>query len=286
MQKPQLTYTLAPSKPNIELPDGACDTHVHVFGPQSAFPFAEKRTFTPADASKEQLFSLHRHLGISRCVIVQSACHGYDNAVVADAISAGMGNYLGVALVRPDIATADLKHLAQSGFRGVRFNFMRHLATGVTVQEVISLTPKLADLGMHLQVHFESQLVHSLTPHLQCAACEVVVDHMGRVDASEGVQGEDFQGLMRLLEDPKLYVKLSGIDRIDPQPPYVQGIELAHTLLKHVPDRCLWGTDWPHPNHTHIPDDGVLTSQIAAIAPTEQLRQQLLVTNPYRLYRF
>lgn len=282
----KLTYSLTPTKPTIELPAHACDAHVHVFGPQHRFPFASERTFTPADASKEQLFSLHRHLGISRCVIVQSACHGYDNAVVADAIAAGNGNYLGIALVRPDISLTDLSQLAKSGFRGVRFNFMRHLDTGVTVEEVIALTPKLADLGMHLQVHFESQLVHSLSPALQNAACEVVVDHMGRVDARQGIQGQDFQGLMRLLESPKLYVKVSGIDRVDPSPPYIQGVELAKALLQHAPERCLWGSDWPHPNHTHIPDDGVLTNQISAVAPTAEARQQLLVANPERLYRF
>ncbi|KAB0588889.1 amidohydrolase family protein [Comamonas kerstersii] len=286
MPSPQLTYTLHPSRPAIQLPVNACDSHVHVFGPQSTFPFAANRSFTPADASKEQLFALHKHLGITRCVIVQSACHGFDNTVVADAIAAGQGNYLGIALVPPTVSVQDLKQLADTGFRGIRFNFMRHLDTGVTIEDVVALTPRLADLGMHLQVHFESRLVHALAPVLQQAACDVVVDHMGRVDASQGIQGEDFQGLLRLLESPKLFVKVSGIDRVDPHAPYLQGVELARTLVQHFPDRCLWGSDWPHPNHTHIPDDGVLVSQIAAIAPTDTALQRLLVTNPERLYRF
>ena len=51
-------------------------------------------------------------------------------------------------------------------------------------------------------------------------------------------------------------------------------------------DRCVWGTDWPHPNHTHIPDDGMLVDILAEIAPSEAARQALLVDNPQRLYKF
>ncbi|PZP68621.1 MAG: amidohydrolase, partial [Delftia acidovorans] len=101
---PELTYALSPSKPALQLPAGACDTHVHVFGPGTQFPYAAGRSFTPADAGKHTLFALHRHLGVSRCVIVQSACHGLDNSAVQDAIAAGGGNYLGVALVAADVS--------------------------------------------------------------------------------------------------------------------------------------------------------------------------------------
>ena len=51
-------------------------------------------------------------------------------------------------------------------------------------------------------------------------------------------------------------------------------------------ERCLWGTDWPHPNLNHVPDDGVLADLLAGIAPTDASRRALLVDNPQRLYRF
>ena len=128
------TYDPMPSTPLLGLPPGACDSHVHVFGPAAQFPFAPERGFTPADAGKDTLFSLHRHLGISRCVIVQSACHGFDNAVVEDAIAAGGGNYLGVALVPHTVAPQELRRLAGAGMRGVRFNFMKHLANAASAR--------------------------------------------------------------------------------------------------------------------------------------------------------
>lgn len=287
---PILTYQPQPTAPTLTLPPLACDSHVHVFGPADRFPYAAGRNFTPVDAPKETLFALHRQLGIGRCVIVQSAMHGFDNRVVEDAMAAGGGRYLGVALVPANVADAELQRLAAGGFRGVRFNFMKHLAAAASVDEIIALTHRLKAAGLHLQVHFESSLVHSLAGPLARSAVPVVIDHMGRVDAALGAAHADFAALHALLANPLFYVKLSGIDRIDPQahsaPPYAHGVALAHTLVESYPERCVWGTDWPHPNHTHVPDDGVLVDALARIAPTPARLQQLLVDNPQRLYRF
>ncbi len=290
LQTPVQTYQSPPSRPTLQLPPCACDAHVHVFGPAARFPYAPGRNFTPVDAPKETLFALHRQLGISRCVIVQSAVHGFDNRVVEDAIQAGQGRYLGVALVPVNVADAELQRLAAAGFRGVRFNFMKHLGAAAGVDEVVALTPRLKAAGLHLQVHFESSLVHALGPVLARSAVPVVIDHMGRVDATLGADHADFAALHALLANPLFHVKLSGIDRINAQPAaapaYTQGVALARLLLQSYPERCLWGTDWPHPNHTHVPDDGALVDALARIAPDAAQRELLLVRNPQAFYRF
>ena len=51
-----LTPTVAPpdpnpTKPKFKLPPLACDSHFHVFGPHSKFPYAPDRPFTPGEAS-------------------------------------------------------------------------------------------------------------------------------------------------------------------------------------------------------------------------------------------
>lgn len=287
---PKRTYLENPSATHLRLPPLSCDSHVHVFGPVTKFPYAENRPSTPMEAPKETLFSLHRGMGIQRCVIVQSVMHGTDNRVVEDAIAAGEGRYLGVALVKADVPDAELQRLSQAGFRGVRFNFMRHIENGTTVDEVMKLTPRLAAVGMHLQIHFESRLVHELAAPLQLSAVPVVIDHMGRIDATQGPEHSDFQALLRLLDNPRFYVKVSGIDRIDakasPAEKYRHGVALARALVDRFPERCVWGTDWPHPNHTHIPDDGVLIDALAEIAPSAKALDRLLVQNPQQLYRF
>ena len=283
------TYLPKPSTPSLRLPPLACDSHVHVFGPRPRFPYADGLKTVPQDATKETLYALHKQLGIDRCVIVQSAVHGYDNSATQDAIEHGGGRYLGIALVTPDVADTELSRLASAGFRGVRFNFMKHLV-GVGIDSVVALTPRLAQHNLHLQVHFESNLVHELGPVLRRSAVPVVIDHIGRVDARLGADHADFQALMRLLDSENFYVKVSGIDRVDahaaPEERYEHGEALARALVERFPDQVVWGTDWPHPNHTHIPDDGALVDALARIAPSENALHKLLVANPQTLYQF
>ena len=282
------SYLLSPSKPRLKLPAGACDAHVHVFGPRERFPFPPEATYTPpADAPKERLFALHAMLGIRHCVIVQSACHGFDNSAAGDALEAKKGDYLGVALVRPGVTDAELRRLDTQGFRGVRFNFMKHLGKGTPIDEVIALSRRLADLGWHLQVHMESSLIEEMSGALGRSAVPVVIDHMGRVDAALGLEQPAFRALLGLLRNKSFHVKVSGSERISRRgAPYADAVPFAKKLVAEFGDRVFWGTDWPHPNLAAVPDDGVLTDLIAEIAPSEAARRALLVDNPQRFYGF
>jgi 2-pyrone-4,6-dicarboxylate lactonase len=287
---PILTYNPHTARPALKLPTNACDSHVHIFGPGAQFPYAATRKFTPVDAGKETLFALHKTLGISRCVIVQSIVHGFDNAAVEDAIAHGEGRYLGVALVPTSVSDAELERLSSKGFRGVRFHFMNHLAVGNTIDEILLFTHRLKRVGMHLQVHFESSMIHAISEPLSKSVVPVVMDHMGRVDATLGAEHTDFAALFELLKNTNFHVKVSGIDRIDSNPAhapkYSAGVALAKLLVENYPDQCVWGTDFPHPNHTHVPNDSALVEAISRMACTPDLMEKLLVTNPERLYGF
>src|SRR3989442_8362984 len=144
MAEPALSYNPNPTEPKLKLPDGACDAHFHVFGPQAQFPFAENRTYTPADAPKEKLFDLHDFLLIERGVVVQPAAHGFDNAAAADLIAAKPGNYVGVALLPPTVEGAEMKRLHDKGVPGVRVNYMKYLRTAVSILQRIRIRPPAA----------------------------------------------------------------------------------------------------------------------------------------------
>ncbi|MEZ5931965.1 MAG: amidohydrolase family protein [Alphaproteobacteria bacterium] len=273
---------------DFALPAGATDCHCHVFGPAARFPFAPKSGFKPGDAPKEELFALHDQMGIERCVIVQSGCHGFDNGAVADAIAARPGRYKGVALAPADIADAQIAALARQGFLGVRFNYMAHLAPGAGPEELRALAPRLSKAGWHLQVHMEARLIPDLAPVLAALPVTVVIDHIGRVDASLGLDQPLFRALMTLMENHHVWMKVSGTDRASRQgPPYADAVPLARRLVETFPDRVVWGTDWPHPNyHAPPPDDGAIVAVLPQIAPTSALLEALLVDNPARLYGF
>ena len=282
------THMATPTKPKLRLPAGACDAHVHVFGPGARFPYEAGRATTPSDAPKETLFALHDFLGIERCVIVHTAAHGTDNRATADALAAKGGTYRGIALVPTTISDAELKALDAAGFRGARFHYMRHLKQAASIDEAVDFGKRLAPLGWHLQLHMEAELIAELAPAIRRATVPVVIDHMGRVDASLGLDHPEFHALLRLLDARNVWVKVSGADRITRAgPPYGDAGPFARKLLDAAGDRSVWGLDWPHPNHQGpIPDDGALVDLIAEIAPDAQARQALLVDNPQRLYRF
>ena len=277
-----------PSKPKLRMPAGACDAHFHVLGPKDRFPFAPTTTIDPGDATKEMLFALHAMLGIGRGVFVQSAVHGMDNRVVEDALAARPADYRGVALLPASVDIAELRRLDRLGFRAVRYNFMRHLHQSATIDEVMGLTARLAEVGWHLQLHMEGALLADMAPMLARSPVPVVIDHIGRVDAGLGLDQPPFQALLRLMRDARFWVKVSGCDRITRAgPPYADAVPFARTLVEDFPDRVVWGSDWPHPHHKGpVPDDGELVDLIAEIAPTAPLRQGLMVDNPRRLYRF
>ena len=285
MAEPKPSFNPSPSKPRLQLPRGACDTHFHVFGPAKKFPFGPDRAYTPADAPKEKLFALHKHLGIERGVVVQSAAHGFDNSASADLLAAKPRNYVGVALL--PTATGDLKKFHQQGFRGIRFHYMEHLGAGASIDEVIAFAKRLAEIGWHLQIHCQGARIAELAPALKRSPVPVVIDHIGRIDASQGLSQKPFNELMQLMKHRNIWVKVSGCERISRQSsPWKDALPFARKLVEEFPEQTLWGTDWPHPNLKEIPDDGVMVDNLAEMAPSEKQRKTLLVDNPARFYGF
>ena len=286
MSEPRPSYHHNPTEPKLKLPPGSCDAHFHVFGPKAKFPFDEKAPFRPADAPKDVLIDRHMFLGIERGVVVQSAVHGFDNSAAADLLADKKGSYVGVALTPVNVDMSKLKQLHEQGFRGVRFNYLQHLGGGPPIAEVMKLSAKLASLGWHLQLHLDSSVISKMAAELRLSAVPVVIDHMGRVDASRGLDQTGFVSLLKLLEDQRFWVKVSGLERASRVgAPYNDAVPFARKLVAERGERCVWGSDWPHPNLDGIPDDGQLVDLIAEFADEKQ-RQALLVDNPMKLYKF
>ena len=286
MSEPKPSYHNNPTEPKLKLPPGACDSHFHVFGPKAKFPFAEKAAYLPADAPKDVLIDRHMFLGIERGVVVQSAAHGFDTSAAADLLADKKGSYVGVALTPVNVDMSELKKLHEQGFRGVRFNYMKHLGGGPPIADVMKLSAKLAALGWHLQLHLDSSVIVQMTTELKLSAVPVVIDHMGRIDASRGLDQPGFTHLLKLLEDKRFWVKVSGLERASGVgAPYNDAVPFARKLVSECGERSVWGSDWPHPNLNAIPDDGQLVDLIGEFTDEKQ-RRALLVDNPLKLYKF
>ena len=286
MDPDYLPFHPNPKKPDFQPPAGAIDAHCHVFGPAAQFPYHPARKYTPCDAGKEQLFGLRNHLGFSRNVIVQASCHGPDNRALVDALETAGELARGVAFVRHDVTMGELEWMHQAGVRAVRFNFLKRLVDATPRAHFEAIVEKIAPLGWHIVVYFESQELHEIETFLRDLPTTVVIDHLGRPDVSGGLEHPDYRRIKALMADEKFWIKVSCPERLTQVgPPYDDVLPYARDMVESFPDRVLWGTDWPHPNmKTHAPDDGLLTDRIPLIAPTEALQRKLLIDNPMRLY--
>jgi 2-pyrone-4,6-dicarboxylate lactonase len=284
-----------PSKPAFEVPPGAVDAHCHVFGPGAEFPYAPERKYTPCDAGKDKLYALRDRLGLSRNVVVQATCHGADNRAMVDACRGSGGTARGVATVRRRVTDGELLELHDAGVRGVRFNFVKRLVDFTPKDELLEIAERIRALGWHVVVYFEAEDLPELWEFFTSLPTIVVVDHLGRPDVSQSVDGPEFALFLRLLrEHDNVWTKVSCPERLSVSgPPALAGernayrdvVEFARRVVEGFPDRVLWGTDWPHPNlQHHMPDDGLLVDFIPHIAVTTELQRKLLVTNPMRLY--
>ena len=283
-----LCFDPSPSKPLFVLPHGAVDAHCHVFGPGDVFPYAPERKYTPCDAGKDKLFALRDFLGFERNVIVQATCHGADNSCLVDALRSANGRARGVATVRDTVGDAELEEMHDAGVRGVRFNFVRRLVDPKPDAYYHRIIERIATLGWQVVLYFEAADLAERWDFFTSLPTTVVVDHMGRPDVTQSVDGPDFQRFVRLMDEHEnVWSKVTCPERLSKigPPSYSEVIPFARHLVERFPDRVLWGTDWPHPNMTtHMPDDGNLVDFIPKIAVTAELQKKLLVDNPLRLY--
>ena len=273
-------------KPRFKLPPLACDAHCHVFGPGDKFPYAAGRRYTPADAPKETLAALHDFLGIERAVIVHASAHGTDNRALIDALEWSPRRFRGVCNADDSFTERDFQRLHDAGVRGVRFNFVKHLGGAPDMRVFWRVLERVKPLGWHVVLHMDAvDIEHNKEQVIGKLTLPFVIDHMGRVPAAAGIEQPAFRALLEVVRREDCWIKVSGSERIS-FPPYDAALPFARALVEASPERCLWGTDFPHPNPTHEADEADLVDLIPLFARDPAQQRRLLVDNPARLYGF
>jgi predicted TIM-barrel fold metal-dependent hydrolase len=281
---------LAPSDavpaPSWKAPPLSCDCHFHIFGPYDAFPLDAGRHYDPPAALIPAYRRVADALGIERMVIVQPSVYGTDNRATLDAARQfGLDRARVVAVVDSSISDDELRKLHEGGTRALRFNLVS--GNGAPIEALETMARRIAPLGWHLQLYVSGAVLEAIAPQLAALPVEVVIDHMGGVKTADGVDAPGFQALLRLLGSGRAWVKLCGYRISSAGPPFDDVAPFARALFAAAPDRCVWGTDWPHPSLTEwMPEDGALLDLLGAWIPGAADRKRVLVDNPARLYGF
>ncbi len=275
----------APRTPALRLPPGACDCHAHIFGPFDRFPL-RNQSYLPALAPFSEYLRIHRAIGVSRGVLVQPSPYGTDNSAMMAALRSTPIPLRGIALIDEATTDAQIDALHAVGVQGCRIHLSAANA-GAILPTLPALAARIRRVGWHLQLLPSLAELPDVDRALLALPVPIVIDHFGMVPASGGTGSAGFQTLLRLAQSGRCWFKLSAPYRISSQAPaYADVVPLARALLAAAPQRCVWGTDWPHPNADFMPNDGDLVDLLSAWIPDEALRRRVLVDNPAELYGF
>jgi predicted TIM-barrel fold metal-dependent hydrolase len=269
------------------VPDGATDCHHHIYDPR--FAYQPNAVLKPPFATVADYRKLQKKLGTSRDVMVQPSTYGTDNSCLLDVLAQLAPNARAVCVVNASVTDAELKKLHAAGTRGVRIQF--GLGNPVGRDEVMPLAKRIAGMGWHIQTNMPGEQLVAMEKLLLSLPCPVIVDHLGR---ATDVGLPQYDTVRRLLQSGHGWVKLSGAYLYGggTAPNYAGASRAAKGYLATAPERCVWGSDWPHPDATKkldpvaMPDDITLLNLLAKWAPDEKLRHHILVENPERLYGF
>ena len=271
------------STPSV-VPPGACDCHMHVF--EDRFPLAATATFRPPHAPADAYRAVQQALGLSRVVVVQPTGYAFDNRCTLEALAALGPGARAIVVVAPGTGEAELAALDALGVRGVRYMM---LPGGVLGWDSLEATAaKLEALGWNIDLQLDGRDLPTREAMLSALPGRLVIDHIGKFLGPTSVESEAFASLCRLLDRGRCWIKLSApyeSSRSGP-PDYADVAPLARRLAERYPERCLWASNWPHPNTRPLPSEQALLDWAGRCIGSDANRQRILVDNPAELYGF
>lgn len=281
----------APRTPSrVVLPQGACDTHGHIFGPAERYPWNPARGYTPPDALPAAYEALHHRLGVSRGVLTQPSVYGTDNRCMLDYVSCHLDRMRAVVAIGPGVADAELAAMHEKGARGIRVNLADPGGNPFSsFAELRREAQRLKELGWHIELLIHVHEMDDIAAELRGLAVDFSVGHMGYMPAQLGADHPRYRAFLDLVAEGRCWVKLTAPYRITAlaRTPYSDVAPLARALVARRTDRILWGSDWPHPIcPVAMPNDGDLADHLADWIPDQATLRRILVDNPAVLYGF
>jgi len=280
-------FSAGTETPKSKAPVNATDCHHHVYN--AKFPVDPTATLRPPDALVADYRALQRRIGTTRNVLVQPSTYGTDNRAHLEALAAFGTAARMVAVVNDKVSADELKRLHEAGVRGIRFNLAQ---AGATTPEMMEpLSKRINDMGWHIQINAPAAKIMEVMPILETrVASAIVFDHLAHIPQPAGVNDPLFAKVRGLMDKGRTWMKLSGAyadTKVGP-PTYADSSAVARAYAKAYPERCVWGSDWPHPTEQTkgVPDDAVLFDLLTDWVPDERARYRILVENPAKLYDF
>ena len=283
----QVPNSSGSSPAKLRAPAGACDCHHHIYD-ATRFPPTQPGGEIVPNARVEEFRLLQKRIGTTRNIVVTPRAYVTDNRVTLDAIARLGAGARGVAVIHPTVTEAELKMLAEGSIRGIRFSITDPRNSSTSMEMIEPLSKRVNVLDWHVQINLTADQIVAAEDLWNRLPSQIVFDHMGHVPQPMGLSHPVFKVIQRLVDKGRTWVKLSvTYDNTKDGPPgYADISRVAQAYIRAAPERMVWGSNWPHPNETHKPDDAALFDLMSKWAPDEATRNRILVENPAALYGF
>ena len=263
---------------------GACDSHMHVY--EDPYPLAATATFKPPHAPASAYRTVQRELNLARTVVIQPTGYGFDNRCTLAAVGALGPQARAIVVVAPEATPAELESLHSLGARGVRYMM---LPGGVLPWSGLERTAAvIAPLGWHIDLQLDGRELPQHEAMLARLPCRLVIDHVARFMGPVEPDSEPVRALCRLLDTGRCWIKISApyeSSRSGP-PGYDDIAWIARLVARRYPERCLWASNWPHPNQNPAPSTAAMLVWALGFCADSAAQKQALVDNPAELYDF
>ncbi|MCP4383946.1 MAG: amidohydrolase family protein [Hyphomicrobiales bacterium] len=266
------------------LPRDACDCHMHFYRQGDRAAPATATGFSMPTSNPDICSGLMERLGLTRFVAVQSIAYGFDNDVIIQALDHFAGAGRGIVVIPTTTAISELLDYDRRGVRGIHGYMLE--GGSYTWDDLAQFAPRITELGWHTQLQLDGNRLGEFHSTIEALPCDVVIDHLGKF-LDQPTQTA-VAALLKLLDNGKTWVKLSApYENWDTEAPCYPGVaDLAWRLVRHAPERMLWGTNFPHPGRTSPPSEEHLLYLLADWAEDEPTMHRILGDNPQALYRF
>ena len=275
--------------PRLQAPQGAWDSHIHILDPR--FPPIADAVYQPPVATVQDYRAVQQRLGLHKALVIQSSTHGTNHDCLLDAIGQLGAGSRGVGMVAADVAPAELQRLTEGGVRGARC--LMTPGGVLSWDDVPGLAARIQEFGWHTNIQMRG---NTFPEHFEAIAAlpgRVVIDHMGLFSRPIEPDHPEVGFLLRLLDTGRVWVKLSapyGGGIMGP-PPFTAAWPLARALVRHAPERLVWGSDWPNTFMTQVyklppGDPALLLDLLLEWADDDATRRRILVDNPEALFGF
>jgi predicted TIM-barrel fold metal-dependent hydrolase len=247
------------------MPSGAVDTHAHVIGAPPSHPFVADRSYTPPPADEAAYLRMLDATGMQ----------------LLRTLRTHRERLRGIAVMPLGLPQHAYETARDAGVVGLRLNVL--YGGGIGLGALRDYGALARDMGWHLQLLLDAREIGAVAGTIAALPVPVVFDHMGHFPARLGAREPGFDTMRSLVRDGA-WVKLSGAYRLD-EAPWPHTRALAQALLDVAPDRCVWGSDWPHVAHWGpMMNVGDLLDLLADWVPDPSQRERVLVHNAHALY--